>query len=244
MVPDSCNILTSSMLMVNGIDTSSAEMGTESWPITCSSSSLDDLHKPATSTLSTPPPESTGFPPSYPYPWTPMRSYNFPSHAPHSAYSSMAAPGSLSVAECYLRGSSLEDSPLSSPGSCNDGSSYPDQTLVDEQFGHSSCPSTSSIVAGMNRSQSPLISHVYGAMTQSVDMMTTVPSYEYAISHTPIGDGLGHVREGSAQKAVKMPQSKCGILLHATNTHIHPPLILSIRKRRYSTVAVHVLFAH
>ena len=115
---------------------------------------------------------------------------------------------------------------------------------MDEQFGHSSCPSTSSIVAGMNRSQSPLISHVYGAMTQSVDMMTTVPSYEYAISHTPIGDGLGHVREGSAQKAVKMPQSKYGMLLHATNTHIYPPLILSIRKRRHSTVAVHVLFAH
>ena len=183
-------------------------MGTESWPITCSSSSLDDLHKPATSTLSTPPPESTGFPPSYPYPWTPMQTYNFPSHAPHTAYSSMAAPGSLSVAECYLRGSSLEDSPLSSPGSCNDGSSYHDQTLMDEQFAHTSCPSTSSIVAGMNRSQSPLISHVYGAMTQSVDMMTTVPSYEYAISHTPIGDGLGHVREGSTQKAVKMPQSK------------------------------------
>jgi hypothetical protein len=48
-------------------------------------------------------------------------------------------------------------------------------------------------------------------MTQSADMMTTVPSYEYAIGHNPIGDNLGHVREGNAQKAVKMPQSKYGI---------------------------------
>ena len=137
-----------------------------------------------------------------------MQNYNFPSHTPQTAYSSMAAPGSLSVAECYLRGSSLEDSPLSSPGSCSDGSAYQEQKLLDEHFGQTSCPSTSSMVAGMNRSRSPLISHVYGAMTQSVDMMTTVPSYEFAISHTPISDGLAHVREGSAQKTVKMPQSK------------------------------------
>lgn len=134
-----------------------------------------------------------------------MQTYSFPSQAP----AAIAVPGSLSVAECYLSGSSLEDSPLSSPGSCNDGSSYHDQKLLDKQFGHNSqCPSTSSMVAGMSRSRSPLISHVYGAMTQSVDMMSTVPSYEYAISRTPITDGLGHVRDGTTQKVVKMPQSK------------------------------------
>lgn len=227
VVPDSCSLLTNSMLMVNGIDldiaSSAAEMHTESWPVTCSSSShLDDMQKPPQTTissLSTPPPEATGFPPAYPYSWAPMHTYNLPSHVPQTAYSSpisMAAPGSLStfsVAECYLRGSSLEDSPLSSPGSCNDGSSYQDQQLLDEHFGQTSCPTTSSIcsMGGVNRSQSPLINNVYGAMTQSVDMMTTVPSYEYAINHTTISESLGQVKEGnlgSAQKAVKMPQSK------------------------------------
>lgn len=230
MVPESCNILTSSMMMVNGIDlaiTSNANMpgAAEQWPaaITCSSTNLDELHKPqqqpALSSLTTPPPESTGFPPSYPYPWLPMQSYSFPPHsAPQTTYSSpmsMAAPGSLStfsVAECYLRGSSLEDSPLSSPGSCNDGSStFQDQQLMDEHFMQTSCPTTSSMMVGVTRSQSPLVSHVYGGLTQSVDLMNTVPSYEYAINHTPISDTLGQVREGniaSGQKAVKMPQSK------------------------------------
>ena len=225
------------MLMVNGIDlavTSPAEMSmAESWPVTDGSSPTleDPLQRtqpaPSLSSLTTPPPESSGFPPAYPYPWLPMQTYNFPSHSPQTVYSSpmsMAAacapPGSLStlsVAECYLRGSSLDDSPLSSPGSCNDGNSpsayqAADQQLLDEHFGQSLCPTTTSMqVSGVNRSQSPLVSHVYGAMTQSVDLMTTVPSFEYAINHTPINDSLGPVREGnlgSGQKAVKMPQSK------------------------------------
>ena len=231
-MPESCNILTSSMLMVNGIDlatTSTADMGIDSsWPMTCSSSSLaDELHKQpplsSISSLTTPPPEASGFPPAYPYPWAPMQSYSYPTpHSSQTAYSaplSMAEPGSLStisVAECYLRGSSLEDSPLSSPGSCNDGSSYQDQQLMGEHFRQTSCPTTSSTVLGVNRSQSPLVGHVYGAMTQSVDMMATIPSFEYLMNHTPMSETLAQVGERNAQKTVKMPQSKLNRFLIPT----------------------------
>ena len=229
VVTESCNILTNSMFMLNNIDppaTSTAEMGLEpSWTIRCPPSTLtDDLQKqPPLSSISslttTPPPEASGFPPAYPYPWAPMQSYSYPTqHSSQTACSaplSMAEPGSLPtafpVADRYLNDSSLQYSPLSSPGSCNDGSSYQDQQLLEEPFhGRAPCPSTSSVVLGVNRSHSPLVSHVYGAMTQSGDMISTVPSFEYLMNHTPISE-LGQVGErnlGSGQKAVKMPQSK------------------------------------
>ena len=240
MITESSSILATSMLMANGIDlsvTSMADIGhdSSSWPTTCSQSSSLNEQKAVISSL-TPPPESTGFPPAYPYPWLPTQSYSFPT------LSSQSVPGSLStlsVAECYLRGSSLEDSPLSSPGSSNDGSSsYQEaQPLLDDPFGQSSsCPSTTSMVFGMNRAPSPLVSHLYSG--QTIDFMAALPTYEYASSHTtPIaGESITQSSLGTGQKTVKMPQSKSVtliLIITACCTKITVDDFLSVFKNYY-----------
>ncbi len=160
---------------------------------------------PLNSMVLTPPPEASGFPPAYPYP-VPSWNYGLSSHQP---VTSSMAPTTLqsSIADSYLYGSSLEDSPLSSPGSTDSNLALQEPQLVEDMaYVHSQQALTTS-----SKSHSPLCDNVY---TQA---STMVPSrYEPVMTSSSFNTSIIPNMENKSgidfgihmQKEVKMPQSK------------------------------------
>lgn len=150
----------------------------------------------------TPPPEASGFPPAYPYS---IPSWNY-GLAP---VTSSVAPTTLqsSAADSYLYGSSLEDSPLSSPGSTDSNLALQQEPPVtdDMVYAHSQNLTTST------KSHSPLCDNVY---TQASTMFSSgfepiMTSSSFSTSILPSMENKNGIDFGiHMQKEVKMPQSK------------------------------------
>ena len=184
-------------------------MEAEQWPaVSCAPAG--QFHDPyfqqqiSPATLVTPPPEleTRGFPLMYPY-----NSWQQPA-APYGGQQS-----SVPISDCYLHGSSLDDSPLSSPGSC-DGTSIQDTPQYsDATYGQATIPT---------RSRSPLVDHVYGLASTQSNGILGAESLGYVLSGcgtTGFGTGCSMVTVAAANrdgventmnipKGVKMPQSK------------------------------------
>lgn len=233
-MPDTANLLTSSVLLANSMEcistTTECTMDAEQWaPVTCTSAQFHDsyLQQISPVTLVTPPPEmeARAFPPMYPYTW----------HQPAPQYGApVPVSGPLPVSD-YLHGSSLDDSPLSSPGSCDSSSGLPETS---QNMFSSDVYGQTSAVPTQSRSRSPLVDHVYGisASTQSNGMMGA-DTLGYVLSGCGSTAGYGTscsmVTVATAShdgmdtsmdipKGVKMPQSKLPANYGYTSESVNP----------------------
>ena len=163
--------------------------------------------------LATPPPESNGFTLSYPYPsWL---DYGISANQATSSMTltTMANTPSFVHTDCYISGSSLEESPLSSPGSSVDCSQTMHERYMPDEltYMHSQLPITTH-----TRPHSPLCDHAYGVATStpSVQANSIIPTgYDYMMAG--YSQNMVHMENKErlnlgpqVPKGVKMPQSK------------------------------------
>lgn len=177
-------------------------------------SSTPSLQTTHYSMVITPPPEVSGFPPAYPYPAaTPLwQDYTLPPNQPiASTMASTMAPTSMqtTLTDCYLNGSSLVYSPLSSPGSAEsnlstDDMSYGQPTMI-----------TSS------KSPSPLCYNVYSHANVPSGYEPSPAKSSFSPTMAPPGleskNGIDFGLSGKFSKEPRMPQSK--LLINIGDTY-------------------------
>lgn len=195
-------MLTSSILMANGME---GTIPSEELPLNSAAWATSSAHAYPSAyqhhLLTTPPPEGNGFPPAYPFPsW---QTYGFASNqvVGASCMTQPIATGTQSFVhgDPYVLGSSLEESPLSSPSSC-EGSHTPHES-EDVAYMQNQAPITTTA-----RSHSSHCNSVYG--------VTATAGYEYVMAPA-YGQGIVHLETQEpydiglqVPKGVKMPQRK------------------------------------
>jgi len=201
MVSDRTNLITNSILMSHGMEGSvhseDAPITSNSWTASTSvAAAYPNLYQ---QNLTTPPPEGNNFPPTY----SSFQSWHTYGIAPNQvvAASCMAQPISAGTqsyvyGDPYVRGSSLEESPLSSPSSCEGTPHDPE----DVAYLHSQA------LGSATHAPASHCNGLYG--------MTATGGYEYvmapAFSQGMVQlDSQEHYELGmQVPKGVKMPQSK------------------------------------
>ncbi len=184
--------------MEGSIHSEDHPMTSNSWSTTTAAAAggYPNLYQP--NLLTTPPPEGASFPPTY----SSFQSWQTYGIAPNQvvAASCMAQPGSQSYVygDPYVRGSSLEESPLSSPSSCEGTVQDPDDSAY--------LQSQAAISTAAHTATSHCGGSIYG--------MTATAGYEYVMAPAYVPgmvhlEGQEHYEIGlQVPKGVKMPQSK------------------------------------
>lgn len=214
--------------MEGSIHSEDHPMTSNSWSTTTTATGYPNLYQQ--NLLTTPPPEGTSFPPTY----SSFQSWQTYGIAPNQvvAASCMAQPiptGSQSYVygDPYVRGSSLEESPLSSPSSCG-GQDPDDSAYLQNQVTISTAAHTSASHC----------SNIYGMTTTAGYEYVMAPAYAPGMVHL---EGQEHYEMGlQVPKGVKMPQSK---YLHKNwSCHFIMLVLFNLRrKRRDTAVAIPVL---
>ena len=133
---EASSLLTNSILMANGIDST---ISTDELPLNHTTWTTTSAHiYPGAyqhNFINTPPPDGNGFP--LPYSLPSWQTYNLSSNQLLPA-SCLTQPitnvmQSFVQSDQYMLGSSLEESPLSSPSSCEDGSQSEEVAFVQNQ---------------------------------------------------------------------------------------------------------------
>lgn len=128
------NLLTTSLMLANGMETAvtSSDFNLPldtTWstaPMTTAASSLHTQYS-----IVTPPPEVSGFPPAYPYAVAPpsWQDYALPPSQPIASTTASTSMQST-LSDSFLTGTSVAESPLSSPGSTDGNLSVPADDLT------------------------------------------------------------------------------------------------------------------
>ena len=198
--PAASNLLTTSLLLANGMDgMTSTEMGLPldtTWSSAPMSTTAATSLQLQCSFVVTPPPEMHGFPPAYPYPTTTWQDFTCIPPPIQPIASSMAP--TTTVTDCYLKGSSIVDSPLSSPGSTD--SSPPIHEMPDDLlYGQT----TSS------KSPSPLCYNVYSHPAIPAAYEPTMNGYSRTMAQgLENNNGIDFSMSSKFAKEPRMPQSK------------------------------------
>lgn len=211
METKSSNLLSTSSFLINNMNRAISTAG--SFPTTNAAWTTNaSMYTNPLHFLATPPPEANrGLPPSgYPYTWD----YDVPGMAISTiAPTTMANTQTFVQTDGYLKGTSLEDSPISSPGSCDSASScyglheQQQQLPPADEMSYTPPVNQTSIPSSMaGNFQSPLCNNVYG-----IPGTNGTPA---VFEHTTTSFGQGGVENDlgmNVSKGVRWPISK---LLH------------------------------
>lgn len=154
----------------------------------------------------TPPPEGNKLPPPYPYPnsWANYGQAGFSISPSSTSYGLPSVTSSIPTTNSFY-GSSLEYSPISSPGSTDSNLAICESQLVDD---------LSYSQPAMTKSHSPLCSNYFTEvnMASAAEYNPAMTSYISTMAPTTVDSALEN-KEFEAEKEVKMPQRKGGIQL-------------------------------
>lgn len=199
------NLLTSSLLLANGMETAVTTADLAAMPLdtTWSSAPMASVHTQAQySMVITPPPEATSvFPPAYSYPAATWQDYGLP---PNQPIASTMAPTSMhsTANDCYLNGSTLVDSPISSPSSTDSNLSIHDGP-DDLSYGQPAMTTSA-------KSPSPLCYNVYTHAQVSNGYEPTMSSFPSPsmVAGLESKNGIDFGLSSKFVKEPRMPQSK------------------------------------